>query len=349
MKTKKLEILVITASALFAQITFADHWNTANNPAIFNSQYEHRLNALPMDAQLPLEKTPWSDTYWPSAEGSIANRWHSKNKEGFKYHLNSRDEVKKMTAEEIAELSPAEKYDILQSRYDYPTVRAVWKRNKPSAPSWNGICHGWAPASIQHSEPKTINVTNPDGVEIQFGSSDVKAMLSYYYAWNAQLEVHQVGQRCFFPGVLSWIPSCTDTNAGAFHIVLANQIGIQKQGFIADVTRGKEVWNNPVSGYTTKVERWSSPKFGSTHGTVSRVLVTTEMVYTNEISPNWNTVAGTENFSAKVKTFKYWLELDKDGKIIGGDWASEKRPDFLWISDRAEFKGYYADIEKLLN
>ena len=48
-------------------------------------------------------------------------------------------------------------------------------------------------------------------------------------------------------GVLGRIyVACEGVNAGALHILLANMVGIRKEGFIADVTRDREVWNHQL-------------------------------------------------------------------------------------------------------
>ncbi|MEI6399677.1 MAG: hypothetical protein WCO71_12985, partial [Pseudomonadota bacterium] len=57
----------------------------------------------------------------------------------------------------------------------------------------------------------------------------------------------------------NWIKSqrdsdeCRDTNAGSFHIVITNQIGMRNEGFVADVTRDYQVWNQPVNGFSSEV------------------------------------------------------------------------------------------------
>jgi hypothetical protein len=73
--------------------------------------------AIPKAASL--RTYPWTDTYWPAYRGYTANRWQSNtNSEN---HL---DFIKKpgnefpsppkqLTADQIAVLSPAEKYDLL--------------------------------------------------------------------------------------------------------------------------------------------------------------------------------------------------------------------------------------------
>jgi hypothetical protein len=62
--------------------------------------------------------------------------------EDFHYHLYSKYELKDLTEDELMELSPAEKLDILSGRYDYPTVRSEWGRTSPNDEYWEGLCHG---------------------------------------------------------------------------------------------------------------------------------------------------------------------------------------------------------------
>src|SRR5690606_30831614 len=139
-------------------------------------------------------------------------------------------------------------------------------------PLWHGICNGWSPASVNHNEPTPKTLVNPDGVRVPFGSSDITAMLSHYYAFRHQVRsTHQMGKRCNF-----WIePNCHDhLNAGAFHIVLTNKVGLQGSSFIADVERSRAVWNHAVNEYkTTIVNSYASPAKDSAPGTVRRVRV----------------------------------------------------------------------------
>ena len=43
--------------------------------------------------------------------------------------------------------------------------------------------------------------------------------------------------------------ACADTNAGTFHTVIANMIGIQKIGLVEDRTYDYEVWNQPLRAF----------------------------------------------------------------------------------------------------
>ncbi len=45
-----------------------------------------------------------------------------------------------------------------------------------------------------------------------------------------------------------------------------------------------------------------------------------------------------------------YLDLDANDKIIGGDWESDNRPDFLWVKYRpANFSGTLWRLGELLN
>ena len=84
---------------------------------------------------------------------------------------------------EIDMLSPMEKYDIFIGDYDYKLAKKYLdgKGNGPTRESWEGYCHAWAPAASHYAEPAPKSVTNADGIPIDFGSGDVKALLVANY------------------------------------------------------------------------------------------------------------------------------------------------------------------------
>ncbi len=317
-----------------------DAWDAANSPSIIDGDnQEAHFDALPLSGSVDESMIPWSDTYWPNVQGGIARRWHNpENPAGFKYHLMTRDEAKAASAQAIEMLSPAEKLDIMNGRFDYPTVKKVWSKVSPHDKSWNGICNGWSPASINHREPAPRDMVSADGIRVSFGSSDIKALMSYYYAWVSESPVNFMGRRCSF-NHLSFIKSCEDVNAGAFHMVITNRIGIQKKAFIADISRFKEVWNNPVYGFESKIVSRTSKK----------IVVETKMIYTDELDePLWQSVIGTKEFQRSEKIYRYSLDLDGEGRIVGGDWLTSDRPDFLWTKEISTFDGDFAVVNKLL-
>jgi hypothetical protein len=140
--------------------------------------------------------------------------------------------------------------------------------------------------------------------------------------------------------------NCRDTNAGAFHMVLTNQIGLQDEGFIADVTRDLEVWNQAVQGFRSEiVEEINGASENAAPDTVREVVIETEMDYTVEIPHSFE---GRDNYgSIATAYYRYRLELDKTGDIIGGEWLTKARPDFLWKQDLAEFSGFFKPLEKI--
>ena len=153
-------------------------WNNQNDPRWWWYQPNESLALLPTRGNSSHEA--WSGTYWPNNRGGIAHRWTlGVDVPSFNYKLHSLSDLQNMSANDLKTLSPAEKYDIVNNRLDYPTVKSEWRRTSPEHPKWYGLCHGWAPASILYKEPNPVNIKAPNGISVPFGSSDVKALLTY--------------------------------------------------------------------------------------------------------------------------------------------------------------------------
>ncbi len=323
-------------------------WNEANDPLNLEGEFERKLDLLPLEGALEVQ--PWSDSYWPSYEGGVGARWVV-GETGFDYPTHNKRQIGRMSLAKLAELSPAEKFDVLNGDYRYATVKSERNRTSPDNQHWEGICHGWAPAAIAFAEPKSVLATSDAGVEVPFGSSDIKALLSLYVGNHGNSAFRALGARCNYdltenPEFASR-PECRDTNAGAFHIVLTNYIALLKQAFVADVTRDQQVWNQPVHGFSTVVVSTQDPSEGAAPGTVKEAVIETQMAYSLEISPEWDAVVGTDGQSNELKTYKYRVELNAEGEIIGGEWMQEDRPDFLWTQDKPEFTARFAKLAEL--
>jgi len=329
---------IVFAALLFG--AFADPWDTPNNPETLNpnqnTPFHYNAFALPTEGKTPTE--PWSDTYWPSFESGVAHRWRSDNPQDFTYALNTLDQLRNMTSDEIAQLSPAEKLDIFNQRYDYPFVKSEWKRCRPDDPQWEGICHGWSPAALFYAQPDACTLTNADGVTIPFGSSDVKALLSYYVGEYDQQESSLfVGQRCNLDitgnQTAADTPACRDLNAGSYHVVIANLLGMQQKGFVVDRERGIQVWNQPLYSFATKVANVSA----------GQVQVHTSMSYAKETMPAWN------KHPAYIMTeeYDYTMDVDQNSKITGGNMQSYDRVDFAWMDQIDPFYGYFANLKTI--
>lgn len=339
------------ASSMELSSHVKEAWNRANDPLRLGGRYSRNFASLPLEGSIDKADRPWSDSYWPSIDGGIAARWSGQIERGFDTKLATLEDVKKMTPDQLRAMSPAEKYDVYMGRFDYPTVQRERMRTSPDDAGWEGLCHGWAAASLLYREPAAAVVVSSDGVEVPFGASDIKALLIYFQAEIANARSNMLGERCNRDSVTPedmGASDCRDTNAGSLQIVLANRLGLQKKGFVIDRTRNFQVWNQPVFAFKSTVEKTQGPSEGAAIGTVQEVVLATQVSYAVEIEPRWDKVLDTEDQNDSAETYHYRLELDASGEIIGGEWLEWNRPDFLWTQERENFTGYFRGLQEIL-
>ena len=306
------------------------------------------LSTIPQPMRIDSEHpAAWSDTYWPNYMGNIAYRWQT-HKEPWALRHPDLSEVRTMKAADLKTLSPAEKFDLYRSLkngtpLDYSLTRTVMNATSPQMAHWEGICHGWSPASLNHAEPAP-NTLEAGGVKIEFGSADIKALMDYYYGVYAfnQREVYQLGERCSSSGPFGIFQSggCRQKiDAGLFHIMLVNQLGRRHEGFVIDIDPGTQVWNQPVVGVDFI---YSHPNWGKdADGVRRKVHVVARMRYVKETAPSWkprNDPTKSSTRDELIQTYRYTIALDDAGNITGGDWESDTVPDFIWKVKRMEFK-----------
>ncbi|HXH75424.1 MAG TPA: hypothetical protein VNJ08_10695 [Bacteriovoracaceae bacterium] len=314
-----------------------------------------KFEALPLEGSVDISKRLWSGDHWPSNRGGLNRRWNAPPEEpGFNTLSPTREELTLMTPEDIARLSPSEKWDLLLGQYDYPFKKEVALYTNPVAISWEGIGNGWASASINHDEPTPRVLTNADGIVIPFGSSDIKALLSYYYAFSKKLPITQnLGLRCpVTPDGSKPDEFCTnDLNAGSFHIAIGNKLGLQKQAIVGDIDRYSEVWNQPFIAYKSQVLETLDPVEGTLKGTVKILRMKTKIYYAGLAEGNsWDPIIGTFRNVTTNRIYNYDLFINAAGEIHGGAWISGDRPDFIWVMPRVEtFEDNFAALAQLLN
>lgn len=361
----------IALSVLFVSLAHAERWDANNHPNHFNkitgTPTIVNYDLLPLVGKLDDERLGWSETYWPANKGGIAYRWNHPNPMPFAYDFHTKEELQKMSREDLNKLSPAELYDIAQGDYTYSLTKKTLKQFTPMDLWWEGICHGWSQAAANYPEPAQVLVRNPDGIIVPFGSSDVKGLLAMHDAYNSQGTYTHIGGRCSAPGKVpgegssrdtnvSMPPEaqaesieCRDVNAGAFHVVMANMIGIQSKSLVADVDRFNDVWNQPVTAYESAFkEELVVEEAHYAYGVARRLRMVMKMTYGEELQfANQAAInRGEDNFVSKLpvtrtghqefrsKDYEYILELDSNDNIIGGEWISVTRPDFLWTKKR---------------
>lgn len=369
-----LQILAIACGPQGKTSELQEAWNSSNNPVrISGSDMVESFGDLPLSGGIDVKA--WSDTYWPTSQGGISVRWSSTAGADFAYELFNKPKASEI---ELRTLAPAEKYDLFMNRMDFPTVQDERRRTRVlktveghpefqagyEIPGWEGLCHGWAPAALNFKEP-AHSVTIPSRVgPVRFYPSDIKALLIYYqqYSGNRSTRTSMVADRCnveftkldekLNSGEITqeqWQAArdqgaCGDINAGTFHLILANEIGRKKQGFVVDKTRDFEVWNQPVNSFVSEVtatKEGAGP--GAAAGTVKEIELVTRMAYTVETQPSRYAIGAAE----EEAEYRYILELDAKGKIIGGRWLSDDRPDFAWRETTPQFRGYFAGLKHL--
>lgn len=226
-------------------------WGTSDNPSLLDPAFNYALDQLP--ASGAAKKTPWAGSYWPTYKDSINARWAgaASRSAAKKYELAfAKSGVEDAVSETVGidSLGGTPCTGDAQCAPEKGSVCA--KRVGASAgvcsETWFGLCHAWAPAAILEDEPQKPVTYN--GVE--FKVNDMKALMSL--AYTEDLEVRFMSLRCDDSdddGDLGGKAACKDTNAGSFHVVVANLLGLQGRSFVEDRTYDYEVWNQPVRGY----------------------------------------------------------------------------------------------------
>lgn len=326
-------------------------WPKFNDPYKFENNLDLNFKNFSSHATLKNKFIAWPGNHWPSQFGGISQRWSAVNPQYFIYHLYSKNELQILPQHLIDELSPAEKFDILHGNYYYPTVKKERRRTSPNNISWFGICHGVAPASLHHPEPQTVTINNSDGIELIFYSSDVKALISYYYAQIQKKHGKQIGRRCSKSGpeyvTRRSKAACEDMDPAAFHVLITNFIGKLNKSFIVDIDPWNEVWNHVPKAYEFDIYEEYKPFEYSTPGTAKVLWVGMKVIYAGAIAPFFEPVIGHKQGYYIDNNYQYELDLDKQGNIIGGKWISDLRPDFIWTRKREEFTGYWQAINKI--
>lgn len=277
------------------------------------------------------------------------------------------DIFKSEDSSQINQLSPSEKYDLIfgaENNKDRNLTQSMWKQGQHyfdssgEVETWMGICHGWAPASYMAKRPiKSAEVFAYDGkTKIKFYPADVKALTSLLWA-TAESPVRFLGGRCNEKNpqrdengrIISG--ECFDTNPMTWHLAVVNQLGNSKRSFVFDATYDYQVWNQPIVSYhykyfnpKTKQEfesidearvslaDFSDDKFKKYRSSKTEAIVGVAMSvkYIVETLPEQREIDSPQFDATRQVVYLYDIELDKERKMIGGEWYSNAHPDFLW-------------------
>lgn len=346
----KTALSLIILSTLSSASAMAERkWDQGNSPSNFDPSYIKDFYALPTSGEMTKEgKRGWADSYWPRTRGGIADRWQIP---GYQYREDkppTQSQVLfQMSQAQIDRLSPAEKFDIIRGRWDFPIATEIRKKYKDNEKDWRGLCNGWTHASLNYPEPKPIIYKDPaSGLNVPLGSADIKGLLAHFHAAVDKSNAKFIGRSCrtLSRVLLNFNGACSDVHPAAFHIMMANELGMKKQGFAADRDPSIQVWNQPFVKFESRIDAIKTNDLSkdATEGTKKEITITSTLTYVNElydsdvpteetsehVAPSYFPVLASQKY--KTIEYQYVLELNKNNRIIGGEWISGMRPDLIW-------------------
>jgi hypothetical protein len=336
-------------------------WDSANNPAFVDSTFLANVNQLPLSGE---GGRPTPSDYWPVYKDSLNVKWDGSMSPAEKYArafgkdvkdvqeavsfangVKAHDESKACTTN--ADCESEKDGSVCAASYDGKEHRCI--------PTWWGICHGWAPYAIAEPQAKTaITRTAPDGTVITFYPSDLEALMSLMYT---EIDAKSLSSRCNLGAGTALetdnagrptTVACRDMNAGSWHVLVSNMLGLRKTGFVLDQTLNFEVWNQPAWKYQiTNAEGGRLPEvtpakamelLGQSGGTYTynasaRKLFHVEMDFTFVVESQPSREPHDAADFASTKHYEYILETDENGKAVGGEWVGGSKadhPDFAW-------------------
>ncbi len=172
--------------------------------------------------------------------------------------------------------------------------------SRERTPDWYGHCNGWTSAAIRHAEP--VNSVTRNGVT--FSPSDIKGLLAEIYIYNHHEVLAGENQR--------------QVNAGLFHAIVTNWVGRGDHPVGMESDPSEEKWNYPLYAYATSSAQ-HSPR---------EVEVKMNIAYAKDSNGEWDESPRIK----RVKYFHYMLNLDANGKIVGGHFYRDSNViDMLWV------------------
>uniref|UniRef100_M4BIS8 Transglutaminase elicitor n=1 Tax=Hyaloperonospora arabidopsidis (strain Emoy2) TaxID=559515 RepID=M4BIS8_HYAAE len=319
------------------------------------------LNVSKLALSAAYHVMPWPSSYWAMYLDSINYRWSTGNgpsateKYATAFGIDPSAMVSKVSqstgviSKTSLNTSCLTNGDCLRKGDGSVCARLGGETQGLCIPTWFGICHAWAPASLLEPEPNCAVEYNG----VTFQPMDIKALITEVYD-GAKVATVFTGARFFNPAGAATTDkygrftdaSRRDLGPGFMHVALANIIGRFNASVVLDVSAGAEVWNQPIYSYEvlTKTELTpsdaASQYFGEPAYPFNRdakriMYVETKVSWMKETFENGGLVAsGRAPTYMEGKVYNYLLELDDAYNILGGEWVGESRadhPDFLWL------------------
>jgi hypothetical protein len=332
---------------IFSNEVSSKTWNFRENPILNVSKtLNTNLDSLPSSSEI--SSFMGNNWIWPLKEGFIANRWSLQNtknkKEKRDYKLLKKSGLSNI---DLTQLSPSEKLDLILGNKNWKFTKFLKTNLKKFKNGGLYLELAFAETSLQFSDQKPLSLKTDSGL-IPIGSSDFKAILSANYFLNHARKAKFLGEICLenFAKINSLkkkyselelnqiinSSKCSGLNPGAFHVMLSNFLGEKDQGISLDLARDRKLKVRPIIGYISNIKKKRK----------DLVSVTTFLKYLEPSRPHWlNSLPGERGYTI----FKYDLELDKLGNIVGGTWTSANRVDFIVIPKKINLQGVFTKIK----
>ncbi len=207
----------------------------------------------------------------------------------------------------------------------------------------------YAVASILFAEPVAIKGSKS---EAPYSAEAIKALLIRFVSENSSsdegVETRSLGGICRIdsdsyrkalePKASSLASlrrldqnQCFSVNAGAFHLALANFIGLRGHSFLLDPDFDQEFAHYPVTAY--KFETLGVPEAGKDDHAFLQMKATVQYLLPSG--------------ELKDQIYRYRLEMDAAGDIVNGDWMGESKPQLAWMQNRPKFGSNHKSLEEI--
>jgi len=270
--------------------------NRANQEEAFQqwwgTDFQWKFDELPTKGSVPEHRMPYSGYIYPDTAGGTVSALS-------KYDRAFNGGRYLATSHERWDTS-AFKEPTSEPRRGRGLFGGIFRSSgRMETPHWHGHCNGWTSAAIRHAQPQNSVVRNG----VTFTPADIKGLLAELYIYNEM-------------NVLAG--SETYLDAGTFHTIITNWVGRGAHSIGMESDPGKEKWNYPIYA------------FASSNGRISdrQVEVKMNIAYAKDSRGEFQ----ESPFNKAQKYFHYYLTLDDQGKIVGGNfYRDSSRIQMLWI------------------
>jgi hypothetical protein len=285
---------------------------------LWGTELNWTFDELPTEAKVAEVRTPYSGYIYPDTHGGTISALRK-----YDQAYAQGDRAAAFERRDTSLTAPVTRRVTYTRRVGFGGTRTFTRlETVRGVPYWYGHCNGWTSATIRHAEPQQSVERNG----VVFTPADIKGLLAEIYIYN---ENEMLAEGYINPGKL--------------HAIVANWIGRGMHPIGMEADPGSEKWNYPIYGYS--VEAYNrSPR-----------NVDVKLIVTYAMSSETETDASPR--IAKEKYFNYHLNLDDDGKIVGGYYyRNSARIDMLWVplqpkagGEKGNERGNpHVDIEKVL-